>query len=120
VTTVKEKRATPRIQPYIVPCVIAKGKKRLSGYLTELSARGGRFTCEETAPAAGASVFLEFKIGRQVESSRLRASVKWVRRGPGERRSVGFRFERVAAAERQALEEVVEGFRRRVAEIARS
>jgi hypothetical protein len=119
VTKVKEKRASPRIQPYIVPCVIVKGAKRLPGYLTDLSTRGGRFTCEGTAPAAGTAVYLEFRIGRQVESSRLRAAVKWVRRGPGEARSVGFRFERIKTTERTAIEDVVDDFRRRAAEILR-
>jgi hypothetical protein len=119
VTTVKEKRSSPRIQPYIVPCVIVRGTKRVPGYLTDLSTRGGRFTCEGTAPAAGTAVHLEFRIGRQVESSRLRAGVKWIRRGPGETRSVGFRFERIKTTERTAIEEVVEEFHRRAAEILR-
>jgi hypothetical protein len=119
VSTVKEKRTSPRIQPYIVPCVIVKGKKRVPGYLTDLSSQGGRFTCEGTAPAAGTAVSLEFRIGRQVESSRLRVAVKWIRRGPGETRSVGFRFERIKATERAAIEEVVDDFRGRAAEILR-
>ena len=113
----KEKRSSPRIQPYIVPCQIVRGAKRLSGYLVELSADGGRLTCEEAAPRVGSPFSLEFRIGRQVEQSRLRAVVRWVRRGPGEARSLGFRFQRVSAPARQALEEVVDDFRRKAASL---
>ena len=119
VLVVKEKRTTPRIHPYIVPCLLSlgAGERRLSGYLTDLSSRGGRVACEGEAPEPGAAIELEFRIGRQVESSRIRAAVKWVKRASRGLRSVGLRFERVAAAERKALEALVAEFRQRVAEI---
>jgi hypothetical protein len=120
VTSRKEKRASPRIQPYIVPCQIVRGKTRLPGYLVELSAEGGRLTCEEAAPRVGSSVGLEFRIGRQVEQSKLRAVVRWIRKGPGESRSLGFRFARVGASARQALEEVVDDFRRKAEALVQS
>ena len=115
----KEKRTTPRIQPYIVPCLLIdeRGDRRLDGYLTDLSSRGGRVACEGDAPEAGDTVALEFRIGRQVESSHIKAAVKWVRRASRGMRSVGLRFEKVATAERKALEAVVAEFRQRVAEI---
>jgi hypothetical protein len=116
-TSVKEKRATPRIQPYIVPCLLIEGERGFAGYLTDLSSRGGRAACEDEAPAAGSAVVLEFRIGRQVESSRIKAAVKWVRRGTRGMRAVGLRFEKVPLAERKALEALVEEIRRRVAEI---
>ncbi len=119
VLVVKEKRTTPRIHPYIVHCLLidAAGERRITGYLTDLSSRGGRVACEGEAPEPGAAVALEFRIGRQVESSRIRAAVKWVKRASRGMRSVGLRFERVAAAERKALEALVAEFRQRVAEI---
>jgi hypothetical protein len=119
VLVVKEKRTTPRIHPYIVPCLLIDeaGERRLAGYLTDLSSRGGRVACEGEAPPPGAAIALEFRIGRQVESSRIRAAVKWVKRASRGMRSVGLRFERVAAAERKALEALVAEFRQRVAEI---
>jgi len=119
VVVVKEKRTTPRIHPYIVPCLLIDeaGERRLSGYLTDLSSRGGRVACEGDAPLPGAGVALEFRIGRQVEPSRIRAAVKWVKRAARGMRTVGLRFERVAAAERKALEALVAEFRQRVAEI---
>lgn len=116
---VKEKRTTPRIQPYIVPCLLidAAGERHLPGYLTDLSIRGARVACEDLAPEPGEAVTLEFRIGRQVDSSRVKAAVKWVRRASRGTRSVGLRFSGVAAAERQALQTLVEEFRQRVAEI---
>ena len=120
VLVVKEKRTTPRIHPYIVPCLLIDeaGERRLAGYLTDLSSRGGRVACEGEAPLPGAAIALEFRIGRQVESSRIRAAVKWVKRASrGGMRSVGLRFEKVAAVERKALEALVAEFRQRVAEI---
>jgi hypothetical protein len=120
-SVVKEKRTTPRIQPYIVPCLLIEdlGERRLAGYLTDLSSRGGRVACEGMAPVDGAAVALEFRIGRQIEPSRIKAAVKWVRPAARGMRAVGLRFERVAAAERRALEALVAEFRRLVAEIGR-
>jgi len=117
VSVVKEKRTTPRIQPYIVPCLLIDGDRRVAGYMTDLSSRGGRAACESRPPEAGALVLLELRIGRQVEPSRIKAAVKWVRRGARGMQAVGLRFERVPPAERKALEALVEEFRRRVAEI---
>lgn len=117
-SVVKEKRKTPRMQPYIVPCLLLEGEQGLAGYLTDLSTRGGRAVCEGGGvPAAGASVVLEFRIGRQVESSRIKAEVKWVKRSVRGMRAVGLRFGRIPPAERQALEALAEEFRRRAAEI---
>lgn len=118
-SAVREKRTTPRIQPYILPCLLIEdqGDRRLDGYLTDLSSRGGRVACDGPAPVAGAAVALEFRIGRTTEPSRIRAAVKWVRPAARGLRTVGLRFERVAAAERRALEALVEEFRQRVAEI---
>ena len=118
-SVVKEKRTTPRIHPYIVPCLLIeeRGDLCLDGYLTDLSSRGGRVACDGLAPEAGAAVALEFRIGRGVEPSRIKAAVKWVRPSARGSRTVGLRFERVAPAERKALEELVAEFRQRVAEI---
>jgi PilZ domain len=118
-TAVKEKRTTPRMEPYIVPCLLIDEAREhpLAGYLTDLSSRGGRVACQGEAPEAGAAVALEFRIGRQVAPSRIRAAVKWVRGASRGMRAVGLRFERVAAAERKALEALVDEFRQHVAEI---
>jgi hypothetical protein len=115
----REKRTTPRIQPYIVPCLLIEdaGERRLAGYLTDLSSRGGRVAFDGLAPEPGAAIALEFRIGRTVEPARIKAAVKWVRPSARGRRTVGLRFERVPPAERKALEELVEEFRQRVAEI---
>jgi hypothetical protein len=57
-SVVKEKRKAPRMQPYIVPCLLLEGERGRAGYLTDLSSRGGRAACEGEAPPAGASVVL--------------------------------------------------------------
>jgi hypothetical protein len=118
----REKRTTPRIGPYVVPCllIIIEAKRGLPGFLTDLSTRGGRALCEAAAPGPGARVALEFRIGKRVQPSRVLAAVQWVRRAAKGMRAVGLRFERMAAEDRKALEALVQEFRRRVAELGQA
>ncbi len=115
---VKEKRRTERIEPFVAPCRVAKGRTRLAAYLTDLSARGGRVHCDERAPRSGSAVVIEMRVGRQVTHLRLPAAVKWVRPTLRGGEDFGFTFGRLGRAERQALETVIGDFRRRAAEIA--
>jgi hypothetical protein len=114
----KEKRRTDRIEPFVAPCRVAKGSRRLAAYLTDLSARGGRVHCDERAPRSGSAVVIEMRVGRQVTHLRLPAAVKWVRSTPRGGQDFGFTFGRLDRAARQALEAVIGDFRRRAAEIA--
>jgi hypothetical protein len=117
---VKEKRRTERIAPFVAPCRIAKGRSRsrLAAYVTDLSPRGGRVHCDSGAPAKGASVVIEMRVGGRVTHIRLPAAVKWVRAAVRGGQDFGFTFGRLDRSARQALEGVLGDFRRRAAEIA--
>jgi hypothetical protein len=110
-----EKRRTPRIQPYVAPCRVATGERRLRGYLADLSSAGARVSCDGPAPAVGARVVLEVRFGSQVRHSRLPAEVKWVRADEevGGRHVFGLTFSGVGAEEQRVLDSVVDEFRRR-------
>ena len=112
-----EKRVTPRIQPYVAPCRVLSGERRIPGYLADLSVRGARVACDTVAPEVGAAVVLEVRFGRQVRHSRLAAEVKWAK--PSETGHVfGLTFTSVTPQEQLILESVVDEFRRRAAQIA--
>lgn len=114
----KEKRRTPRIHPYVVPCQIVQRTRRRAAYLTDLGLRGARVALAGDPPAPGSSLVLELRIGRQVPRSRLRAVVKWVRAGDGGRHLFGLTFKGVSRGEQRALQAVVEEFQRHAAQIA--
>jgi hypothetical protein len=113
-----EKRKTPRIAPFVVPCRVVDRGHRLSGYLTDLSAQGARVSCGATAPEEGSSVVLEVRLGSGTRHSRLDAEVKWVRsEGGGTGHVFGLTFAKVSPEQQRMLESVVEEFRRRAAEL---
>lgn len=114
----KEKRKTPRIQPYVAPCLVVDHTRRIPAYVTDLSPKGARVVCDGEPPLAGAAVVIEVRIGRKVARSRLPALVKWARPGPRGSHLVGLTFEDLAGEEQGDLEAVVEEFRRRAAQIA--
>jgi len=112
-----EKRKTPRIQPYVVPCVVVDGPRRLPAYLTDLSIRGARVSSEEEPPHAHARVVVEVRLGRVVSPSRLPGQVKWVKaRGKGH--DFGLTFVGITAELQRTLESVVEEFRRLAAALS--
>jgi hypothetical protein len=115
---ITEKRRTPRIQPYVAPCRVVRGRRRFVAYLTDLSPRGGRVACDGEPPPVGTRVVLEVRIGRRVSHSRLPAVVKWARRGNGGTHTFGLTFQRISAEARRGLEAVVDDFRRLAAQIA--
>ena len=47
----KDKRQTIRIQPFVTPCKVIDGETRYVGYLTDLSTRGARVSCDSPLPA---------------------------------------------------------------------
>ena len=114
-----DKRRTPRIQPFVAPCRVLEGPRRLIGYLTDLSTQGAQVATQGTLPAVQAQVVLEVRLGRGVFHSRLPAKVLWVRgEGPGPgTRTFGLIFGPLNADERQALEAVVEEFRKKASEL---
>ena len=106
-----EKRKTPRIQPYVAPCVLVDGSRRVAAYLTDLSVRGARVSTEDDPPAVHARVVIEMRLGRAISPSRLPGQVKWVRRH-GKGHDFGLTFVGVTSELQRTLEAVVAEFRR--------
>jgi hypothetical protein len=117
VTSRPEKRKAPRIQPYVAPCRVAHGSRRIPGYLTDLSRLGARVACDEAPPALGEAVVLEVRFSRRAVHSPLPAVVKWSRPPglPDEVFVVGLTFSGVSADDQRVLEGVLDEFRRRAA-----
>ena len=116
-----DKRQTPRIQPFVVPCRLLEepGPRVVAGYLTDLSPRGAQVSTQGLPPAPEASVVLEVRLRSQPAATRLPARVKWVRAAEhGDWHAFGLTFEALSAAEQHVLESVVEDFRRRAAQLS--
>jgi hypothetical protein len=113
----KDKRRTRRIEPYLAPCRILVGRRRLPGYVTNLSDRGARVYCDEKPPLVGRTVILEIRFRTGVPYSRLRAQARWVRMASDETglHSFGASFRGLKAEERQAVVGVLAEFRKRAA-----
>lgn len=106
-----EKRKTPRIRPYVAPCVVVDGARRLPAYLTDLSIRGARISTDGEPPAAHARVVVEVRLGRAVSPSRLPGQVKWAKRH-AKGHDFGLTFVGITAELQRTLERVVTEFRR--------
>ncbi len=103
-----DKRRTPRLSPFVVPCRVVDGESTRPGFITELSLLGARITCDE-CPPPGASVVVEAKLGRRAVRSRLPAQVVWTgagARGP----AFGVSFHALPEPERTTLAESVQAF----------
>jgi len=106
-----DKRKTPRIRPWVAPCVVVDGARRLPAYFTDLSVRGARLSSEEPPPTAHARVVVEARLGRALSPSRLPGQVKWVK--PAEKgHEFGITFVGITSELQRTLESVVEEFRR--------
>lgn len=114
-----EKRRTPRIQPFVAPCHVAAGARRMAAYLTELSLEGARVACDAEPPAPEEWVTIEVRLPRQAERSNLPGRVKWAQ--PAESRKghiFGITFEGISAEGRDAVAAVLAEFRRLAAELS--
>jgi hypothetical protein len=99
-----------------VRCLVVDGARRLPGYLTDLSVAGAQVTVEGEAPAAGAPVVVEVRLGpADATARRLPATVQWTR-GENPPPSFGVTFQ-ITEEERRAIEAVLADVRRRAAEI---
>lgn len=110
-----DKRAAPRIPPFVAPCRVVHGSRRFPGYLTDLSRRGGRVSCEEDPPAVGDQLVLEVRFRRTVAYSRLPCQVRWVR-AQASGHLFGLAFQG-AGADLETVAAVLEEFQRRAAEL---
>jgi hypothetical protein len=113
-----EKRRTPRIQPFVAPCRYVIGGQRVSGFLTDISQRGGRIHTEAEPPPVGATLTVEARLSRQVTHVRLPATVRWGRPAPRGGSLFGVSFDGIGPGEQKILDDVVDEFRRRAASIA--
>ena len=113
----EEKRQTQRIQPFVVPCRYVQGDERHPGFLTDISARGGRIHTEVEPPAIGTVFTVEVHLGRQAKNVRLPATVRWVRPAPRGGFLFGMSFDGIGPEEQRVVDGVLEEFRRRAASI---
>jgi hypothetical protein len=114
----RENRQAPRIQPFVAPCRWVLGDRRVPGFLTDLSVRGGRIHTDGEPPAVGTALVVEVRLGRQATHLRIPATVRWSKVPSRGGVLFGVSFAGVGGDEQKALEAVVEEFRRRAASIA--
>jgi Tfp pilus assembly protein PilZ len=115
----EEKRRTPRIQPFVAPCHVVAGARRMAAYLADLGVDGARLTCDAEPPALEEWVTVEVRLPRQAERSRLPGRVKWVQ--PAENRkghTFGITFEGMSEEGQAAVATVLAEFRRLAAELS--
>jgi hypothetical protein len=114
-----EKRRTARIQPFVAPCRLSEGARRLSGYVTDLSTRGAQVSADGPPPTPDAHVVLEVRLSAAADPVRLPAVVKWVRPAEeGESYAFGLTFIGTTPEDQKALDAVVEEFRRRAEQLS--
>jgi hypothetical protein len=113
----KDKRRSHRIEPYLAPCRLIVGRRRLSGYVTNLGPRGARVYCDERPPRVGQKVVLEIRFRERTAATRLPAEARWVRERTDATglHAFGARFTGMTAAQGKAVEAVLLEFRRRAA-----
>ena len=115
----KEKRKTPRIQPFVASCrFVAEGDQRVPGFITNLSSQGACINTDVEVPAAGSAITVEVRIGRQATHLRLPAIVRWERRSSRGGFAFGVSFEEIGPEEQKVLDGVIEEFRRRAEQLA--
>jgi hypothetical protein len=114
-----EKRRTPRIQPFVAPCHVATGTRRISAYLTDLSFDGARLACDAEPPALEDWVTVEVRLPRQLERSSLPGRVKWVQPAEGRKgHAFGITFEGLSASGQATVGSVLAEFRRLAAKLS--
>lgn len=112
-----EKRGIPRVQPFVVRCLLIDGERRTSGYVTDISPRGAQVACDGDAPADGTALVVEVRFPAGGKLCRLPARLRWSR--PADEGQVcGLTFEDLAGEEREVLEGVIDRIRRHAAELS--
>jgi hypothetical protein len=113
-----EQRKTPRIQPFVASCRCVVGERRFSGFLTNLSRAGARVHTDTEPPAAGAEIAVEVRLGRQATHLRVPATIRWTQSSPRGGFVFGLSFDGIGPGEQKVLDDVIEEFRRRAAQLA--
>lgn len=112
-----EKRSVPRVQPFIAPCLLIAGERRVGGYLTDLSPRGAQVSTEEAPPEPGSSITLEVRFTPPTPRCRVPAQVIWSKPGASGHQC-GLTFEGLGDEDRGILEEVIGRVRRLAAQLS--
>ena len=114
-SSAKDQRKTRRIEPYLAPCHVRVGRRRLSGYVTNLSTRGARVYSDEKAPRTGQAIVVEIRLRPRSAAHRLPALVRWVRTASDITglHSFGVSFRGLKPEERRTVESVLVEFRKR-------
>jgi PilZ domain len=112
-----EKRSIPRVQPFIAPCLLVVGERRVGGYLTDLSERGAQMSCDEAPPDPGTAVTLEVRFTPPTPRCRVPATVAWSRRA-AKGHQCGLTFELLGQDDRAILEDAIARVRRLAAQLS--
>jgi hypothetical protein len=113
-----EKRRTPRIQPYVVPCrlTLADGRQ-VGGHVTDLSSQGAQVAADGDPPEAGSQLLIEIRLRRSALWPRAHAEVKWLRPADqaGAPFTCGLTFVDLAPEAQALIEAALDEFRKRAA-----
>ncbi|HET8644008.1 MAG TPA: PilZ domain-containing protein [Vicinamibacteria bacterium] len=112
-----EKRSVPRVQPFIAPCLLIFGERRVGGYLTDLSPRGAQVSCDEEPPEAGSVITLEVRFTPPTPRCRVPAHVRWTKPAASGHQC-GLTFEDLGEEDRAILEDVIARVRRLAAQLS--
>lgn len=105
------------MQPFIAPCLLVAGERRVGGYLTDLSPRGAQVSCDETPPDSGTAVTLEIRFTPPTPRCRVPALVAWTK--PADRgHQCGLTFEQLGEEDRAILEDAIARVRRLAAQLS--
>jgi hypothetical protein len=113
-----EKRRAPRIPPFVASCRYVLGEARHVGFLTDLSRSGARVHADGEVPPGGTTLVVEVKLGGKATHVRIPATVRWGDRSPRGGVVFGVSFDGIGPAEQKVLDDVIEEFRRRAAQLA--
>lgn len=117
-TGTRDKRATRRIQPFVVRCRLTGQAGAFSAYITDLSLRGARITLEAEPPAAGERIGLDVRF-RGTTHTHLAGDVQWVLPGgPEGSFSLGVRFVGLTPEDLELLERTVAEFEEQAARLS--
>jgi len=113
-----ETRQNDRIQPFVVACRYVVGGQRIPGFLTNLSSGGARIHSDVEGPDVDTPVIVEVRMGRQATHVHLPATVRWGQPSSRGGFVFGLSFDGIGADEQRVLDNVIEEFRRRAAQLA--
>ncbi len=107
-----DNRRTPRIQPFVAPCIVRDGKRRLTGYLRDLSATGAGVSCDQPLTSGAEALTLEVRFSRRPAATHLPARVHWAQVGskPGEAAVFGVAFDGANPEDLQVVGAVLQEF----------